>query len=128
MGDSDRSARLRIGAFITAMAFSAPLHAEMMRGAHEFATERHCAASGKLPADVCASAAANASAEFEEKAPRFSTREACQRVFRGGCAIGLRGAAVLFRELGEGDRRRVVLDPAPQLVDSGRRHGTPTGP
>ena len=38
------------------------------------------------------------------------------------------GAAVLLCELGEGDRRRVVLDPAPQLVDTGRRHGTPTGP
>jgi hypothetical protein len=34
--------------------------------------------------------------------------------------VRLPRAAVLLRELREGDRRRVVLDPAPELIDTGR--------
>ncbi len=34
--------------------------------------------------------------------------------------VRLPRAAVLLRELREGDRRRVVLDPAPEFIDTGR--------
>ena len=55
--------------------------------------EQSCAASGKVSAERCANAAANAKAEFEEKAPRFPTREACQRIFsQAGCSLGFSGA------------------------------------
>ncbi len=58
-----------------------------------YATEQSCAADNKLGAERCANAAANAQAEFIEKAPRFQTRDACERVFgRGGCSIGFSGA------------------------------------
>jgi hypothetical protein len=67
--------------------------AQITRGQYEFASERACAASGKLTAEQCANAAANAQAEFDEKAPRFSTREVCERVFaRAGCSVGFSGS------------------------------------
>ncbi len=67
--------------------------AESLHGQYSFGTERSCVASGKLPREQCANAAANAQAEFEEKAPRFPTREACARSFpRSGCSIGFSGA------------------------------------
>lgn len=59
----------------------------------QFGSQRHCESSSRLTPAICANAAANAAAEFEEKAPRFPTRDACERVFRGGCAVGFRGAS-----------------------------------
>ncbi|MDE2579136.1 MAG: DUF1190 domain-containing protein [Hyphomicrobiales bacterium] len=52
-----------------------------------------CAAAGRVPADLCANAAANAAAEFDEKTPQFSTRAECEHAFRAGCQIGFSGAA-----------------------------------
>jgi uncharacterized protein YgiB involved in biofilm formation len=46
-----------------------------------------------LSAELCTNAAANAQAEFEEKAPRFPSREACQRAFASaGCSVGFKGS------------------------------------
>lgn len=89
---------LRLQALIGAsiVAFDCPMtidfaQAETLRGAAMFPSERHCAASGKLSAEMCANAAANAAAEFDEKAPRLPTRAACERLY-GPCSLGFRGA------------------------------------
>lgn len=65
--------------------------AEMTRGVSTFASQSQCASSGKFPSDICAMADANAAAEFDEKAPRFTARADCERVY-GACSIGFRGA------------------------------------
>lgn len=62
------------------------------RGAYFFSSESECAASGKVPAQICARSADNAAAEYSEKAPRFPTREACERAFPTRCSIGFHGA------------------------------------
>ncbi len=67
--------------------------AEIKQGLFSFGVERSCAASGKFSEELCANAAANAQAEFDEKAPHFSTREECERVFgNAGCSVGFSGA------------------------------------
>lgn len=77
------------GVFFASLVAIAPARAEVL----QFGSERHCVSSGRLSAEICANAAANAAAEFEEKAPRFPSRDACERVYRRGCALGFRGAA-----------------------------------
>ncbi len=58
-----------------------------------YTTESACSLAGRLTADQCANAAANARAEFDEKAPRFPTRESCQKLFpAAGCSLGFSGA------------------------------------
>lgn len=58
-----------------------------------YGSEYGCRSAGKLSAEQCANAAANTQAEFDEKAPRFPSREACERLFRGaGCSVGFKGA------------------------------------
>jgi hypothetical protein len=62
-------------------------------GGLSYATERACSLAGRLGSEECANAAANARAEFDEKAPRFPTREVCQKLFpRAGCSLGFSGA------------------------------------
>lgn len=56
-----------------------------------FANARACVDRGRLPAEICANADANAAAEFDEKAPRFPTRSACEAAYHS-CAVGFRGA------------------------------------
>jgi uncharacterized protein YgiB involved in biofilm formation len=49
--------------------------------------------AGKFTSEQCANAAANSKAEFEEKAPRFPSREACEKFFpEAGCSLGFKGA------------------------------------
>jgi hypothetical protein len=49
--------------------------------------------AGKFTSEQCANAAANSKAEFEEKAPRFPNREACEKLFpEPGCSLGFKGA------------------------------------
>jgi hypothetical protein len=63
-------------------------------------------------------------AELEEGAPHGdASREVAGMKGEAGAAradrVGvLTGAAILFRELGEGDRRRVAFDPASQILDA----------
>lgn len=67
--------------------------AETHRGAYVYSDEKSCVAGGRVDAPICANAAANARAEFDEKAPRYPTREACDRVFpRDRCSVGFSGA------------------------------------
>ena len=67
--------------------------AEVKHGQFSFGAERSCVASGQLSGELCANAAANAQAEFDEKAPRFPTREACERAFGSSrCSVGFSGA------------------------------------
>jgi uncharacterized protein YgiB involved in biofilm formation len=57
-----------------------------------YGTEQACVASGRHAAEFCANAAANSRAEFDEKAPRFRSREACESEFpMSGCSIGFSG-------------------------------------
>ena len=66
--------------------------AGVTHGHYSYGAERSCVSAGKLTAELCANAAANAQAEFDEKAPRFPTREACQRAFPGGCSVAFKGS------------------------------------
>ena len=62
-------------------------------GKHVFGSEYSCRSSGQVSEMVCSNASANSAAEVNEKAPRFSSRAECERVFRDGCSVGLKGAA-----------------------------------
>jgi hypothetical protein len=76
-----------------ALFFASTAAGEITHGQFSFGDERSCSASGKLSAEFCANAAANARSEFDEKAPRFPTRDACEGAFdRGGCSLGFSGA------------------------------------
>lgn len=60
---------------------------------YSYGAEQNCILGGKLKPEQCANAVANAQAEFEEKAPRFPSRDACERVFASaGCSVGFKGA------------------------------------
>ncbi len=74
-------------AFEMALADSSP------HGVFNYADEHACVSAGKLDAVLCATAAANAAAEFDEKAPRFNSRAACEGAFGAGrCSVGFIGA------------------------------------
>jgi uncharacterized protein YgiB involved in biofilm formation len=79
---------------VAAIAISvAPAFAEMQRGSYSYATLEQCVDAGQLGDALCANAVANAEAEFDEKAPRFSTRRECEARFGAGrCELGLAGA------------------------------------
>jgi len=92
LGDDQMSYRVfLIVASVMICAVSAA--GEVKQGLYSFGVERSCVASGKFNGEQCANAAANAQAEFDEKAPHFSTREECERVFgSAGCSVGFSGA------------------------------------
>ena len=76
-----------------ALLFAGTAAGQITHGQFSFGDERSCSASGKLSAELCANAAANARSEFDEKSPRFPTRDGCEGVFgRGGCSLGFSGA------------------------------------
>jgi uncharacterized protein YgiB involved in biofilm formation len=71
-----------------------PASAESSKlGKHVFGSEYSCQSSGEVSQLVCSNASANANAEFNEKAPRFLSRNECEQNFRHGCSVGIRGAA-----------------------------------
>ena len=87
------TARRRRLALAPVIFFATTATGEIKLGQLSFAAERSCVASGKLNTQLCANAAANAQAEFDEKAPRFPTREACEQAFgSAGCSVGFSGA------------------------------------
>ena len=51
-----------------------------------------CVTRGGRSPQLCSYAEKNAAAEFEEKAPRFATRAACESALRRPCAIGFNHA------------------------------------
>lgn len=78
------------------LALAAPpraARADSFRNGYSYGTASACAAAGRFPGQICANAEKNAAAEFEEKAPRFPTRNACEQALHLPCAIGFRGAA-----------------------------------
>jgi hypothetical protein len=78
---------------LPALFFAIAAAGEITHGQFSFGDERSCAASGKLSAELCANAAVNARSEFDEKAPRFPTRDTCEGAFgRSGCSLGFSGA------------------------------------
>lgn len=85
-----------VGWFWTALALAgAPSdsRADQVRGGeYAYVSASSCVAAGKLPADLCANAQANAAAEFSEKALRFPDRALCERAFAAGCELGFAGA------------------------------------
>ncbi|MGA9602147.1 MAG: DUF1190 domain-containing protein [Methylocystis sp.] len=52
-----------------------------------------CVSRGGRSPQLCGYAEKNAAAEFEEKAPRFATRAACESALRRPCAIGFSHAS-----------------------------------
>jgi len=80
-------------AYMLASSVSAHAGTPLPNGNFTYSDARKCVAEGRLPAEICAFAEANAAAEFEEKAPRFATRSACEQAYGpGGCSLGFRGA------------------------------------
>jgi uncharacterized protein YgiB involved in biofilm formation len=78
---------------LVVLAAATPADAETPRGSYFYVGLAQCIADQKLDENLCANAAANAEAEFDEKAPRFSTRQECDARFGPGkCELGLRGA------------------------------------
>ncbi len=72
---------------------SSGLYAQTIGGQTRYRSEQNCIGANKLTQEQCANASANAQAEFEEKAPRFPTRESCEKIFaESGCGIGFKGA------------------------------------
>lgn len=81
----------------------APATADPQHGVYTYGSAQACIADGKAPKEVCSYAAMNAAAEFEEKAPHFSSRAACEQAYRrNGCAISFRQGAI-----GAGARRAI---------------------
>ncbi len=66
--------------------------AEPAKGSFTYANASACASAGKLTREICDNAEKNAGAEFEEKAPRFLSRKACEAASHGPCAVGFNGA------------------------------------
>ena len=63
-------------------------------GSHKYYSKQACIDDKKLTREICENAEANAAAEFEEKAPHFSSRVACEKSYGGGrCAISFRSSA-----------------------------------
>ena len=103
--------------------------AEVRGGEYAYGSARSCAAAGKIPADLCANAEANAAAEFSEKAQRYPNRAACEQIFAQGCELGFEGAdgwrgkrgAVYFTQRQQGFRIvvRSALDMAVAPVAQG---------
>lgn len=79
---------------IVGFAFCAPASPlAQSRSAYTFRSEQNCIGAHKFSSEQCANAVANSRAEFEEKAPRFPTRDACERLFKeAGCSLGFKGA------------------------------------
>lgn len=76
-----------------ALALAVPAAAQAPRAQYVYGAERACVSAGKFTQEQCANAAANAQAEFDEKAPRFPTREACEHAFGANkCSLGFSGA------------------------------------
>jgi uncharacterized protein YgiB involved in biofilm formation len=76
---------------LASLSQATPGSAEVQRGSYQYYSADRCASAGKVPKEICKNAATNASAEFEEKAPHFSTRTACESAYGpGACAISLR--------------------------------------
>ncbi len=62
-------------------------------GQYDYGTKEACAAARKFTDEQCANAAMNSQAEYDEKTPRFASREACEHAFAGaGCTLGFKGA------------------------------------
>lgn len=61
-----------------------------------FASPYLCSQAGGLRPEQCANAFANAQAELDEAAPRFSTRAACEQYFRR-CSIDVSARKPAFR-------------------------------
>ncbi len=96
------------------------LSAQNRPGQYSYGSEQNCVASGRFNAQQCATAAANSQAEFEEKAPRFPSREACEKVFAtAGCSVGFKGS-----EGWEGKKSGIYFSPRQQgfrvVATSGR--------
>ena len=69
-----------IGVF-TLLGNSSLLYAQV-HGGHVFGSRSSCEASHVVPVEQCKFAFANAAAELDEKAPRFSKRQDCERPFK----------------------------------------------
>lgn len=76
-------------------------YAQTAIGSFTFYANDNCADSGKFSREICAHAKANAQAEFEEKAPHFATRAACEAANgKAQCALSFRSSAHVAGAMG----------------------------
>lgn len=77
-----------------AIAQVAPASAQTAIGSFTYFSNDSCSGSGRFSREICDNAKANAAAEFEEKAPHYPTRAACEANNGSGqCAISFRSGA-----------------------------------
>jgi hypothetical protein len=86
------SSSLRVSISVAALLFVDAASADPLHNGYTYSSAAACAAAGRYPGSVCGYSERNAAAEFEEKAPRFAARAACEQALRQPCAIGFRGA------------------------------------
>jgi hypothetical protein len=90
--------RIILGAAAVAMPILCPIWteagAQALRGpgGAVYLNAAACVSRGGRNPQLCGYAEKNAAAEFEEKAPRFPTRAACESALRQPCAIGFNHA------------------------------------
>jgi hypothetical protein len=91
--------RIILGAAAVAIPILCPIwseaSAQYLRGPSSavYLNAQACVSRGGRSPQLCGYAEKNAAAEFEEKAPRFATRAACESALRRPCAIGFSHAA-----------------------------------
>jgi hypothetical protein len=86
--------RIILGAAAIAIPLLCPLWGEASAqlpggsGGSVYLNAPACVSRGHRSPQLCGYAEKNAAAEFEEKAPRFATRAACEKALHRPCAIG----------------------------------------
>lgn len=116
-------ATLRVAALAPALSLANPGDAVAQGAANTYVRRDECIAAGLLTAEQCEFAYRNARAEFEQRAPRYASRSACERAHKrcgaqivsvgGWESFGKGGATYVprfvgVRVTGEGAARRAL--------------------
>ncbi|WP_441512949.1 DUF1190 domain-containing protein [Bosea sp. TAF32] len=116
-------ATLRVAALAPALTLASPAELSAQSPGNTYVRRDECIAGGLLSAEQCEFAYRNARAEFEQRAPRYVTRSACERAHKrcgaqvvsagGWESFGKGGATYVprfvgVRVTGEGAARRAL--------------------
>ncbi|QEL21229.1 DUF1190 domain-containing protein [Bosea sp. F3-2] len=130
-------ATLRVAALAPALSLASPGDLAAQSPGNTYVRRDECIAGGLLSAEQCEVAYRNARAEFEQRAPRYATRAACERAHKrcgaqvvsagGWESFGKGGATYVprfvgVRVTGEGAARRAlpVVDGSAKVAFVGR--------
>lgn len=130
-------ATLRVAALAPALSLASPGDLAAQSPGNTYVRRDECIAGGLLSAEQCEFAYRNARAEFEQRAPRYATRAACERAHKrcgaqvvsagGWESFGKGGATYVprfvgVRVTGEGAARRAlpVVDGSAKVAFVGR--------